>query len=157
MQHIHIIAVGRLGEPHWHAAQKEYLKRLAAYARVSVTEIQERRADTPGGIEGALAAEAKDILAAIPNRATAAVLSLKGTRMDSLSFSRAIDAVQQKGGGTLCFIIGGSHGTHSSVDKCADTRLCLSDMTMTHALARVFLLEQIYRAYTILHGKQYHK
>jgi len=154
---IHVIAVGRLGEPHWHAAQEEYLKRLTAYAKVTVAEIPERRADTAGGIQGALAAEAKDILAVIPPKATVAVLNVKGSRMDSLSFARAIDGVGLRGGGALCFIIGGSHGMHVSVDKSADMILSMSDMTMPHALARVFLLEQIYRSFTVLRGGKYHK
>jgi 23S rRNA (pseudouridine1915-N3)-methyltransferase len=152
---IHVVAAGRLGEPHWHAAQAEYLKRLSAYAKVTVTEVAARCTD--GGIDAALAAEAKDILAAVPARATVAVLSVKGTRMDSLSFARAVEGAGQKGGGTLCFIIGSSHGTHASVDKRADIRLSMSDMTIPHALARIVLLEQLYRAFMILRGGRYHK
>jgi 23S rRNA (pseudouridine1915-N3)-methyltransferase len=154
---IKIIAVGRLNEPFWRTAQTEYLKRLMPYAKVSVAEVPERRADTPGGIAAALAAEAKDVRAAIPPRFTVAALCIKGQRMDSLSFSRALESAGVNGGGNLCFVIGGSNGLNVDIENNADMKLSMSDMTMPHALAQVFLLEQLYRAFTIIQGGQYHK
>ncbi len=148
---ITLICVGRLKERFYIDAAAEYQKRLTPFCRLAIVELPEARRS---GIdrESALRRESEYILAAIPKGATVFALCIEGTALDSRAFAAKIGDV-----GKLCFIIGGSDGLHEDVKKTASFRLSMSPMTFPHHLARVMLMEQIYRAFTIINGGKYHK
>lgn len=159
MLNIRIICVGKLKEKFYTSAADEYLKRLGAYAKVEIKELQETRraSDSAGEINACLEVDAEKIRAQIPRAAFVTAMCIEGSRLDSERFSQLISDVQVRGISKLCFIIGGSDGLHDSIKKQADFRLSMSDMTFPHHLARVMLLEQIYRAFKISEGGKYHK
>ena len=143
-----LICVGRLKEQVYKDACAEYMKRLGAFCRVTVTEAAEERKrenPSPAEVEACLLKEAEAIKRAVPRGAAVVALCVEG--MEELS----------RGSSKLCFIIGGSDGLHQSVKDMAALRLSMSPMTFPHHLARVMVLEQIYRAFTILNRGKYHK
>ncbi len=150
-----VIAVGKLKERYWREACDEYLKRLSAYATVRVTEIPDR--DPARGEARALAEEGADVLKSIPDSAHVIALDLGGTLLSSEAFSARLDALALDGRSTVAFVIGGSVGLDASVIARADEKLSLGPMTLPHNLARVVVLEQIYRAFRISRGEPYHK
>lgn len=152
---ISVIAVGRLKERHWAEAANEYLKRLGPYARVKVTEVADR--DVTADEARALAAEGADVLRAIPEGAHVAVLEIGGKTMGSEQFSAWLEAHGTGGRSSIAFVVGGAAGLHSSVLERADERISLGPLTLPHQLARVVLLEQIYRAFRISRGEPYHR
>lgn len=153
---ITVIAVGRLKERFWREAADEYLKRLGGYADVQVVEIADRDPGR-GGEAKALAAEAADILKALPASAHLVTLEIGGKPLTSEGFSARLDALALAGSSHVAFVIGGSHGLAPEVLQRAGERLSLGPMTLPHNLARVVLLEQVYRAFRISRGEPYHK
>lgn len=152
---ITIIAVGRLKERFWRDAADEYLKRLGPYADVRVVEVVDR--DPARGEARALAEEAADVLKAIPGGAHVIALDLGGRQLSSEGFSARLDALGLEGKSSVAFAIGGSLGLSADVIARADERLSLGPMTLPHNLARVVVLEQVYRAFRISRGEPYHK
>ena len=155
---ITVICVGKIREAAFSEAIKEYEKRLGAFCELKTVEIKpETLPEDPAAaqIEAALRREAESILEKIPKGAAVYPLCVEGKRFSSEAFSgelsRRIDE-----GKNICFIIGGSHGLADSVKR-AGKQISFSDMTFPHRLFRVMLLEQIYRAFTIMAGKKYHK
>ena len=154
---IRFLCVGRLKESYYLDAQKEYLKRLGAFARVEVLEVKEelRSAGITG--ETALSRERDAIRRLIPAGAKVAALCIEGREMDSPALARELGKLTGDGGAKLCILIGGSEGLHPELKKEADLRLSMSPMTFPHHLARIMALEQLYRAFDILRGGKYHK
>ncbi|MBA4370578.1 MAG: 23S rRNA (pseudouridine(1915)-N(3))-methyltransferase RlmH [Coriobacteriaceae bacterium] len=152
---IDLVAVGRLKERWWREAADEYLKRLAPYATVRVTEVDDR--DVTRDEERALAAEADDVLRALPDGAHTVALDAAGRQMTSEELAAWIGAHGLEGRSRLAFVVGGAAGLHPRVLDAAEERLSLGSMTLPHQLARVVLLEQIYRAFRILRGEPYHR
>jgi len=150
-----VIAVGKLKERYWREACDEYLKRLSTYATVRVIEIADR--DPARGEARALAEEGADVLRALPEGAHVIALDLGGKQLSSEAFSARLDALALDGRSTVAFVIGGSVGLDAAVTARADERLSLGPMTLPHNLARVVVLEQIYRAFRISRGEPYHK
>jgi 23S rRNA (pseudouridine1915-N3)-methyltransferase len=150
-----IVAVGRLKERFWREAADEYLKRLKPYADVCVVEIADR--DSGRNAARALADEGTDVLRAIPAAAYVVALDSAGQQLSSEGFSASIDDLALHGSSHLVFLIGGSVGMSAEVLARADARLSLGLMTLPHNLARVVLLEQLYRAFRISRGEPYHK
>jgi 23S rRNA (pseudouridine1915-N3)-methyltransferase len=150
-----IVAVGRLKERFWREAADEYLKRLKPYADVRVVEIADR--DSGRNAPRALADEGTDVLRAIPAAAYVVALDSAGQQLSSEGFSASIDDLALHGSSHLVFLIGGSVGMSAEVLARADARLSLGLMTLPHNLARVVLLEQLYRAFRISRGEPYHK
>ena len=161
MMSVEVHCVGRLKDAYFVDACREYSKRLGAFCRLRVVEHPEARlpADpSPAEIERALRAEGESLLAALPDKSAAVVaLCIEGKEMASETLAGWLDQAATQGVSTLCFLIGGSNGLHVSVKQRADLRLSMSPMTFPHTLARVMLLEQIYRAFSILGGSKYHK
>ncbi len=153
---ITIVAVGRLKESFWRDAAAEYLKRLKPYADVRVLEIQDRDPGR-GGEQRALADEAVDILKAIPAGSHVVTLEIAGASLSSEGFSARLSALGLEGRSSVTFVIGGSHGLAPEILSQADERMSLGAMTLPHNLARVVLLEQVYRAFRIARGEPYHK
>lgn len=153
MPHIHIVTLGKLKEKYWREAENEYLKRLSPYYDIVLHEIREESFDEKSDKEKIRLAEAKKILTAIEKIKTENMFALDehGKKFSSLAFSEFISPLTN-----MVFIIGGPLGLHQTILKKVKTKISFSDMTFTHQMIRVFLLEQLYRATTIKIGKKYH-
>jgi len=151
---LRLAVVGRVKEPHWRAACDEYLKRLRSYATMDIMEVSDRDLGTDPG--RAVAAEGVDLLRALPDGSYVVVLDLGGTQRTSEQFSEDLAALMVRGRSDITFVIGGSAGLAPEVLARADVVLALSKMTLPHQLARVVLLEQIYRAFRIMRNEPYH-
>lgn len=160
MLSVKLICVGRLKEKFYSEAVNEYKKRLAAFCRLEIEELPEQRLpDSPSAaeIDSALAGEASAIMARVPPGALLVSMCVEGEGMSSEELSRFITQSAVSGVSRLCFVIGGSYGLHESVKAASRLRLSMSEMTFPHHLARVMLLEQLYRAFKIADGSKYHK
>ncbi len=155
MMRVTIVAVGKLKEPHFREAAEEYLKRLGAYARVDVTEVPDR--DVSGDEARAVREEADDILRSVPDGAHVVLLDEGGKQTDSVAFSEWLGDLMVGGTSHVAFVVGGTAGVDGRVRAAASRRLSLSEMTLPHQLARVVLLEQVYRALRIMRGEPYHR
>ena len=157
---IKIIAVGRLKEKYLKEAFAEYEKRLGAFCRLTVDEIdQEKLSDDPSEkeITRALETEADRILQKIPAGSYVIPMCIEGKQLTSEKFAALISKESAAGAGTFVFVIGGSFGLSDRVKQRADFRLSMSEMTFPHRLARIMLAEQIYRAFSIINNRKYHK
>lgn len=152
-----VVAVGKLKERFWADACAEYLKRLQPYAKTAVVEIPDVDPARAGGESSAVAREGAAILKAIPGRAHVVVLAIGGKQRSSEALSARIDELGVSGVGEVVFVIGGSCGVSADVLKRADETLSFGPITLPHNLARVVLLEQLYRASKISRGEPYHK
>lgn len=154
-----IITVGTLKERYLTEAVAEYKKRLSQYAKVEEINIKEEKInneDDHAEIERALDSEAQKIIAAIPKDSMKIALCVEGKSYDSPALAKLIGKmVDEKGKITL--IIGSSHGLSEKVKRECQTRLSVSVLTFPHQLMRVILMEALYRSFTILAGKKYHK
>lgn len=156
---IHIIAVGKLKEAHYRQAAAEYFKRLGRYAVLKITELpDEKEPDRPSAAleEKAKQAEGERILKLIRPRDRVVALCIEGAKEDSLAFSRRVRRLHEAPEDAV-FVIGGSLGLSDEVVSRADEKLSLSSLTFPHQLARVVLLEQLYRAFKIIANERYHK
>ena len=157
---VKIIAVGKLREKHYIDACKEYVKRLSRFYKLEIVEIPERRlADAPAQaeIDAALFEEGKAVLRLVPSAALFIAMCVEGVEYGSEGFAELIQKAAERGKSRLCFVIGSSYGLHDSVKNAADLRVSMSKMTLPHHLARVVLLEQLYRAGSMNSGGKYHK
>jgi 23S rRNA (pseudouridine1915-N3)-methyltransferase len=152
---ITLVAVGRLKERFWREAADEYLKRLTSYGTVRVIEVDDR--DSGRDAARALADEGADILRALPESAHVIALDIGGKPRSSEGLAEHLGELGLRGDSNVAFVIGGSVGLSAEVLAKADERLSLGAITMPHNLARVVLLEQIYRAFRINRGEPYHK
>ena len=157
MLKITVVAVGKLKEKFWVAACDEYLKRLRPYAKVTVAETPDVDPARAGGVEAAREREGEAILAAVPESARAILMAIEGKQRSSVGFSQYMDELALRGESELAFIIGGSDGVSDAVRARADETFSFGPITLPHNLARVVLLEQIYRAFKISRGEPYHK
>ena len=160
MLNITIICIGRLKDAFFESASKEYLKRLGAYAKVNIAEL--KAVDLPqepsaAEIAAALEKEGSEILKKIPSGARVIALCVEGKLWSSEELAADFTAAANGGTSHVVFVIGGSYGLSENVKRAAHTRLSMSRMTFPHRLARVMLLEQIYRACKINAGEKYHK
>ncbi|MCI9445286.1 MAG: 23S rRNA (pseudouridine(1915)-N(3))-methyltransferase RlmH [Oscillospiraceae bacterium] len=160
MQRVTVICVGRLKEKFYISAVSEYVKRLGRYCRLEIIELPEQRLPenpAPAEIERALAKEAEAVRARLPNGAALAALCVEGELRSSEELAALLERQAGAGEKGLAFVIGGSYGLHPSVKAQAWLRLSMSPMTFPHHLARVMLLEQLYRSFQIREGGKYHK
>ena len=160
MTTINLIYVGNIRENYLLAAVAEYEKRLSAYCRLVCTEIKEEKLpDDPSQAqtEAAMKKEGERILAVLPRKSMKIALCVEGKQLSSEEFSSLIKNAENSGFSQISFIIGGAFGLSEEVKKVCDFRLSLSKMTFTHRIARILLLEQIYRAENIAAGGKYHK
>jgi len=158
MLRVTVICVGKLKEKFYAQAAAEYVKRLGRYCKLELIELPEQRlpdGPAPAEIERALSREAEAIRGKIPPSAGVVALCIEGRLHSSQELARLLG--DQRGEKCLVFVIGGSYGLHPSVKDGARVRLSMSPMTFPHHLARVMLLEQIYRGFQILEGGKYHK
>lgn len=160
MLSIHILCVGKLKEKFYIEASAEYKKRLSAYCKLELLELpEERLPDRPSQaqIDAALAKEAETIRGKIPPSASIVAMCVEGKTRSSEELASLMADWAQNSAKHLVFVIGGSYGLHPSIKQAAWLKLSMSPMTFPHHLARVMLLEQIYRAFKINEGSAYHK
>ena len=157
MINIRIICVGKLKEQFYTDAANEYLKRLSGYCNLDIVELQEFIVASDQKSALALDKERAAIKKAIPPRAKIVALCVEGSVIDSLGLSEFLMNSAADGESRFCFIIGGSFGLHEEIKNIAGMKLSMSKMTFPHNLARVMLLEQLYRAFNITEGGKYHK
>ena len=157
---IQVLCVGKLKEKHFAAACAEYEKRLGGFGKLSVTELPEERLPedpSQAQIDAALEKEAGRILAKVPRGGKLTALCVEGQALSSEALAGKLEDWTVGGASQLVFVIGGSFGLHPSVKAAAALRLSMSPMTFPHHLARVMVLEQLYRAFQITKGTKYHK
>ena len=160
MFEITLIAMGKLKEKFYISAAAEYAKRLGGYCRFSLLELPESRLpENPSEAEIAagLEKEAGVILERIPKGAWFCVLTPEGRELSSEAFAEKMKEIKLSGKSSACFLIGSSFGMAPRVKQRADFRLSMGPMTFPHHLARIMVLEQLYRAEAIQAGSKYHK
>lgn len=160
MLSVKLICVGKMREKFYVDAFAEYAKRLQAYCRLELLEINEQRlGDRPSEkeIAAALERESLEIMRAVPADAYLVALCVEGRQTPSEGMAELITARENSGKPKLCFVIGGSYGLSPAVKARADKKLSMSMMTFPHHLARVMLAEQLYRGFKINEGSMYHK
>lgn len=155
MMKITLVCLGKLKENYWKEAEAEYLKRLTPYAKIKLLEITEepfRESDDRDKIKEKEAQKIKQHLSA-----GAVVLALheRGKEFTSVEFSKFLEQNSTRGE-EIIFVIGGPLGLHESILQLSHSQVSLSQCTFPHQMVRTILLEQIYRASTILNDKQYH-
>jgi len=159
MAQITLISVGSLKEGYLRDAVAEYKKRLSQYAKVDEINLKEvpiKNEDDASEIKRALDSEAEKIICAIPKDSYKIAMCVEGKEYDSPALANFLgSAIDQKGKITL--IVGSSHGLSDIVKRECDARLSVSKLTFPHQLMRVLLMETLYRCFTILAGKKYHK
>lgn len=160
MQSVTLICVGKLKDAFFEMASDEYLKRLKAYAKVNIIEIKAGvLSENPkeSEINAVLEKEGEEILKKIPSSSKVITLCIEGKLYSSEDTAKLLADSALSGASHLVFIIGGSYGLSDKVKNRSDIRLSMSKMTFPHRLARIMLLEQIYRGYKINCGESYHK
>lgn len=160
MLNVTLLCVGKLKEDYWRAACAEYEKRLGAFCRFRLIEVaEERLPDNPSTaqIAATIEAEGKRLLEKLPKEAAVIPLCIEGKELDSPALAGYIDRLTVGGTSHIALVIGGSWGLSDQVKNRASLRLSMSPMTFPHQLARVMVLEQIYRAFHISSGGKYHK
>ena len=160
MLSVYLICVGKLKEQFYKDACAEYMKRLSSYCKLTLVELPEAKLSkdpTLGEITNALEKEGDAIRAKIPPSARVAALCVEGRMRSSEELSQMFPVPGHSPDKHMVFIIGGSYGLHPSIKAEANVQLSMSPMTFPHHLARVMLLEQIYRSFKIEEGSSYHK
>ena len=152
---INIISVGRVREKYIRHGIDEFLRRIAPYSSIKITEIPAEELNQP--IKKALQKEAEKIPRHLKNSTYTIILDRKGKRLSSISFADKIREVSRQGVNQVAFVIGSSEGLAEEVKNKGDFILSMSDMTFPHQLMQLILLEQIYRAFRILNNEPYHK
>jgi len=135
---------------------QEYLDRIRKFGAVEVTELRDRD-DVGGDPRRIIDKEGEDILSRTASAAYVVALDERGRELDSIKLAGLIEKHRVAGTKQITFVIGGHLGLSEAVRDRADLVMAISKMTLTHDLARVFLLEQIYRAFTIIHDLPYQK
>ena len=134
-----IIAAGKLKEKEVRVIADDYLKRIRRYAKCDEIEVK----------------SAKDLASAIPSGALVVAMEVEGDVVTSTELSKRVERWSSTGKGIVAFVIGGAEGIPKDLSKSATARLSLSKLTLPHRLARVLLLEQLYRSLSILRGEPY--
>ena len=143
--------IGKTKDNHWRALQQEYLKRLSHFIKCEIAEIKDSARHEGPEIEG------KRIIETLNPKTFTVLLDVSGKAVTSQQLSAEIERWQNAGRKEVTFIIGGFEGASNEIRERADYLLSLSFLTFTHDMARVVLLEQLYRGYSILKGFPYQK
>lgn len=150
-----LLFLGKIKDKFLAEGVEEYASRLRHYTSFSITLLKEK--GKMRGQSSAVDSEGILLLQAVPSGALVVVLDPRGKQFSSEALSRQIDDWEMQGIKQVCYLIGGPDGHSSSVLQAADLLLSLSQMTFTHDMTRMLLVEQLYRAYTIKAGEKYHK
>lgn len=157
---IRLICVGNLKEQSLKQLQSEFSKRLHAYCKLEIIEVnEEKSSDEPNDAitKLILKKEGERLLSKVRDNDYLILVDLHGKQIDSMAFSKKIDQVMTYDSSTITFVIGGSYGLSDELRQKAKFKWCLSELTFTHQMTRVLVLEQIYRAFKILNHETYHK
>ena len=161
MLNVNLITVGKLKESYLRDACAEYSKRLGAFCKLNIAELNESRLpDSPSEkeIKAALSSEGKAMLPMLTGKSCFNIaMCIEGKQLSSEKLAEKISQISVDGKSTLNIIIGSSCGIADEIKTLCDFRLSMSEMTFPHQLARVMILEQIYRSFQILNGGKYHK
>lgn len=160
MINVTVCCIGKLKENYLRSACDEYIKRLGAFCKINVLELNEEKLSqkpSESEIKAALQAEGRVILSKIPSQSTVISMCIEGEMLSSEGLAKKIYTAAISGSSNIFFIIGSSFGLSDEVKKASHLRLSMSKMTFPHQLARVMLLEQIYRSFQISTGGKYHK
>lgn len=160
MFEITLIAMGKLKEKFYLSAAAEYEKRMKGYCQFKLLELPETRLPdnpSPAEISAGLEKEADLILTKIPKGAWFCTLTPEGKMLSSEALADKLADVKNSGKSSACFLIGSSFGMAQRIKDKADFKLSMSPMTFPHHLARIMVLEQLYRAEAIQAGSKYHK
>ncbi len=160
MLNISIICVGKLKEKYWTLACGEYLKRLKMFCKCSVIEVDEKKLSanpSASEINETVAIEGERILSKIPSSAYVISMCIEGNLISSEQLSKKLEDIAIGGKSNVVIVIGGSWGLSDAVKDRSNFKLSMSKMTFPHQMARVILLEQIYRAFQISNSGKYHK
>lgn len=160
MLEVNLITVGKLKEKFYISAAAEYEKRLKSYCNLKIIELPETRLSekpTAAEIQAGLDKEADLIVSKIPKNAWFCVMTPEGNMLSSEALSAKFSEVKLSGKSCICLLIGSSYGIAQRVKELANYKLSMSPMTFPHHLARIMVLEQIYRAESIQAGSKYHK
>lgn len=153
---IKIIALGKFKEKAYLELEKEFIKRLSPFAKIKIVELPEEPYRTNDVLERVKEAEAEKIIRQLPKDGVIILLEEKGSLRNSKDFSGFLERIGSLGK-ELVFVIGSGIGLHESLKQYSNYSVSLSPLTFPHNMARVVLEEQIYRACTILAGREYHK
>ena len=157
---ITLICMGKLKEKFYLSAAAEYEKRLKGYCSFHLIELPEVRLPenpSPAEISTGLEKEAESILAKIPKGSWFCTFTPEGKLLSSEALAEKLKEVKISGKSSVCFLIGSSFGIAPRIKQMADFKLSISPMTFPHHLARIMVMEQIYRAEAIQAGSKYHK
>lgn len=154
---IKIIAVGKLKEKYSKDAIEEFKKRLGAYCSLSLVEIPAQEIKDDNLAQKYMELEGEKILSAIKPDSFVITLEILGKSLSSEDFAQKIKNLSNDGHNEIVFVIGGANGLSQAVSSRADYKLSFSKMTFTHQLIRIFLYEQIYRAFKIINNESYHR
>ena len=160
MLNISIICVGKLKEKYWTLACGEYLKRLKMFCKCSVIEVDEKKLSanpSASEINETVTIEGERILSKIPSSAYVISMCIEGNLISSEQLSKKLEDIAIGGKSNVVIVIGGSWGLSDAVKDRSNFKLSMSKMTFPHQMARVILLEQIYRAFQISNSGKYHK
>lgn len=160
MIHINIIAVGKLKEEYWRKASEEYKKRLGGLCKIDIIELPESKLSdkpSPKEIENALEKEGSLMLEKMPPKSYNIAMCIEGKTINSVSLAEKIAKISVDGISTINFLIGSSFGLCDKIKQKANFKMSMSPMTFPHQLARIMLLEQVYRAFSINANSSYHK
>lgn len=160
MMNVNLIVLGKLKEKYMKDFSAEYEKRLLAFCKLSVTELEPvKLSDNPSKqeIDNALSKEAQMIRSKIPKGSYVFSMCIEGKQLSSEELSEKLESVALSGNSTVTFIIGSSFGLSDEIKKTSDFKFSMSKMTFPHKLARIMLTEQIYRAFSISNNSKYHK
>lgn len=152
---IRCLVVGKMQERWLKEAEKEYLKRLSRFAEIDIIELSEAQSSLT--LAKQLSFEGEKMLSKIAVQDYVIALDLAGTEPDSLAFSEQLENWFVQGGAKITFLIAGSNGYDADVLMRANQRISLSKLTFPHQLARILLLEQVFRAFKIQRSETYHK
>ncbi len=160
MQKVTVLCVGKLKEKFYIEAAAEYVKRLQRHCKLELIELPEYRlpdSPSPAEVRRALETEASAIREKLPRGGALVAMCIEGKTCSSEALARRLEDFAVSGKTQVSFLIGGSVGLDESLKAQADWKLSMSPMTFPHHMARIMLLEQIYRAYQIQQGTKYHK
>ncbi|TNF47576.1 23S rRNA (pseudouridine(1915)-N(3))-methyltransferase RlmH, partial [bacterium] len=150
---IQILGIGKVREQHYKEGIQFYLKRLGSYCSVQIREVTKEKSGSESSLEEAYGSLKKQHMSAEVRVA----LDQRGESMTSKEFAVWMQKVTNKGVRRVSFLLGGPHGLPDSAISDSSEVLSMSSMTLPHQMARLLLLEQIYRAFTIMRGEPYHK
>lgn len=160
MMNVHLIVLGKLKEKYMKDFVTEYEKRLSAYCKLTVTELEPvKLSDNPSQseIDNALNKETQMITAKIPKNSYVFSMCIEGKQMSSEELSQKLEDIALSGKSSVVFVIGSSFGLSDDIKKMSDFKFSMSKMTFPHKLARIMLTEQIYRGFSISNNGKYHK